>query len=183
MTRGGNGLSPRVPPASAISIVDATEADLAAVAELAGVIWRKHYPGIIAPGQIEYMLAHGYSHEALLRFVTESGAGLLLAYDGKRLIGFAAYYRSDEADELKLDKLYVHQDCHGRGVGSRLIARVEESARKQGRGTLMLQVNKNNAKAIRAYERNGFAVREPVVVDIGGGYVMDDYIMAKRLSS
>jgi len=169
--------------ADALKIVAATESDLRPVAELAGVIWRRHYPGIITPGQIEYMLALGYSHDALERFLVEPGAGLLLAYDASRLIGFAAYYRSDEAGELKLDKLYVHEDYHGRGVGSRLIARVEESARAQGRGTLILQVNKNNAKAIRAYEHNGFAVRKPVVVDIGGGYVMDDYVMAKRLAS
>lgn len=173
---------PTVKHADALKIVAATEADLAPVAELAGVIWRRHYPGIITPGQIEYMLAHGYSHQALLRFVVEPGAGLLLAYDGRRLIGFAAYYRPDAADEIKLDKLYVHHDSHGRGVGSRLIAQVEAAARAQERGTLVLQVNKNNAKAIRAYEGNGFAIRESVVVDIGGGYVMDDYVMAKPLS-
>jgi ribosomal protein S18 acetylase RimI-like enzyme len=165
-----------------IRIAEATEADLEPVAELAGVVWRAHYPGIITPGQIDYMLVRGYSHEALLRFVEEPGAGLLLAHDAKRLIGFAAYYRADDPDEIKLDKLYVHQDYHGRGVGGRLIAQVEQAASAQGRSTLILQVNKNNTKAIRAYERSGFAIREPVVVDIGGGYVMDDLLMAKRLS-
>jgi diamine N-acetyltransferase len=165
-----------------IRIAEATETDLEAVAELAGIIWRAHYPGIITPGQIEYMLARGYSHEALLRFITEPGAGLLLAYAGERLIGFAAYYRADDVGELKLDKLYVQPDHHGQGVGSLLIGRVEAAARAQARRTLILQVNKNNAKAIGAYEKNGFSIRESVVVDIGGGYVMDDFIMAKRLS-
>jgi ribosomal protein S18 acetylase RimI-like enzyme len=165
-----------------IRIAGATEADLAAVAELAGVVWRKHYPGIITHGQIDYMLERGYSHEALMRFVAEPGAGLLLAYDGERLIGFAAYYRVVDEDELKLDKLYVHPDAQAQGVGSRLIARVEEVAIAHGSAALILNVNKNNTGAIRAYEKNGFVVREPVVVDIGAGYVMDDYVMAKRLS-
>ena len=165
----------------AISIVAATEADLGRVAELAGVIWRKHYPGIITPGQIEYMLAHGYSHEALLRFVTEPGAGLLLALIDERLIGFAAYHRAG-GNELKLDKLYVHQDYQGKGVGGRLIARVEAAAAAQELAALILNVNKNNVQALRAYEASGFAVREAVVVDIGAGYVMDDYVMAKRLA-
>jgi ribosomal protein S18 acetylase RimI-like enzyme len=164
-----------------IRITDATEADLAPVAQLAGIVWRAHYPGIITDGQIDYMLARGYSHEALLRFVTEPGAGLLLAYEDERLIGFAAYYRVDDASELKLDKLYVHQDFHGQGVGRRLIQRVERDARAQGRSSLILNVNKSNVKAIRAYEHNGFVIREPVVVDIGGGYVMDDYVMSKNL--
>jgi len=170
-----------MPELPSIRIVAAAEADLPRVAELAGVIWRKHYPSIITPEQIEYMLALGYSREALRRFIVEEGAGLDLAYVANRLAGFAAYYRADPHDELKLDKLYVHQDYHGRGVGSRLIARVEAMATTQGRPTLILNVNKHNALAIRAYERNGFAVRESVVVDIGGGFLMDDYVMAKRL--
>ncbi len=170
-----------MPELPSIRIVAAAEADLPRVAELAGVIWRKHYPGIITPEQIEYMLGLGYSREALRHFIVEEGAGLDLAYVANRLAGFAAYYRADPHDELKLDKLYVHQDYHGRGVGSRLIARVEAMATTQGRPTLILNVNKHNALAIRAYERNGFAVRESVVVDIGGGFLMDDYVMAKRL--
>jgi len=172
-----------MPQSQPIRITEATEADLRPVAELAGVVWRAHYPGIISRAQIDYMLARGYSHEALLRFVTEPGARLLLASVDERLIGFAAYYRVEDATELKLDKLYVHQDFHGEGVGSRLIERVEEDARAQHRSTLILNVNKNNTRAIRTYERNGFVIRDSVVVDIGGGYVMDDFIMAKRLSA
>ena len=163
------------------AIVAATAADLAAVAELAGVIWRRHYPGIITREQIEYMLALGYSHDALQRFLDTEGAGLDLARVGERLIGFGAYYPLDDAPELKLDKLYVHQEFHGRGVGRRLIASAESAARAQKRATLVLNVNKRNTQAIRAYERNGFTVREAVVVDIGGGFVMDDYVMAKAL--
>ncbi|HEV3239094.1 MAG TPA: GNAT family N-acetyltransferase [Casimicrobiaceae bacterium] len=164
-----------------IRIVGATDRDLSAVAELAGVIWRKHYPGIITPEQIEYMLARGYARDALRRFLTEEGAGLDLAYVNERFAGFAAYHRADHPDELKLDKLYVHQELHSRGVGRRLIEVTAAAAIAQQRVTLVLNVNKNNAQAIRAYERNGFAIREAVVVDIGGGFVMDDYVMAKRL--
>ena len=164
-----------------IRIVGAGASDLAAVAQLAGVVWRKHYPGIITAAQIEYMLAHGYSHPALRRFVTEAGAGLDLARDDERLLGFAAYYRGDDADEIKLEKLYVHPDFHRQGIGRRLIAATEAAARAQGRATLVLNVNKNNTQAIHAYLRHGFVMREAVVVDIGEGFVMDDYIMAKRV--
>jgi ribosomal protein S18 acetylase RimI-like enzyme len=162
------------------SIVAATEADLAAVAELAGLIWRRHYPGIITHEQIDYMLEHGYSRAALSRFVREQGAGLDLASMDGRLIGFAAYHRNGE-HELKIEKLYIHQDYQRCGVGSRLIARAEQAARAQRCTALVLNVNKNNVQAIRAYEKNGFAIREAVVVDIGHSFVMDDYVMAKPL--
>ena len=171
-----------MPDVQRARVVGAVERDLPVVAELAGVIWRRHYPGIITVEQIEYMLARGFSLDALRRFITEEGAGLDLAYFGDRLAGFAAYYRPDQPDELKLDKLYVHQDFHGRGAGRILIASAEAAAIVQRRTTLILNVNKENVQAIRAYERNGFLVREAVVVDIGGGFVMDDYVMAKRLA-
>ena len=165
-----------------IHIRRAGDADLATISTLAGRIWRAHYPSIISHEQIEYMLELGYSLDALRRFITEEGAGLELAYVGENLAGFAAYYRPGPPDELKLDKLYVHQDFQGRGVGRSLIASTEAAAKAQRRTTLILNVNKQNLQAIRAYERNGFLVREAVVVDIGGGFVMDDYVMAKRLA-
>ena len=164
----------------ALSIVGATDADLARVAELAGVIWRRHYPGIITHEQIDYMLGHGYSHAALSRFIQEEGAGLDLAWMNGRFIGFSAYHRAG-ARELKIEKLYVHQDYQRCGVGRRLIARAEEAAREQSRTAIILNVNKNNLQAIRAYEKSGFAIREAVVVDIGSGFVMDDYVMTKPL--
>jgi ribosomal protein S18 acetylase RimI-like enzyme len=58
---------------------------------------------------------------------------------------------------------------------------VEDIARKQGCHTVYLQVNKNNTSAIEAYQRNGYAVRESATFDIGQGFVMDDYVMAKKL--
>jgi ribosomal protein S18 acetylase RimI-like enzyme len=59
---------------------------------------------------------------------------------------------------------------------------VERIARDNAATTLVLNVNRHNIKAIRAYERAGWQVAEMVVVDIGNGFVMDDYIMTKHLS-
>ena len=56
----------------------------------------------------------------------------------------------------------------------------EQEVRAGGAHRLILSVNKRNAKAIAAYKRNGFVIAESVVTDIGGGFVMDDYIMAKN---
>jgi len=42
-------------------------------------------------------------------------------------------------------------------------------------------VNRDNAKAIRAYERCGFAIRERGDFAIGEGFVMEDFIMVRAL--
>ena len=63
-----------------------------------------------------------------------------------------------------------------------LLRHVIEAAQLREFSALVLNVNKRNTAAIAAYRRNGFAVREEVVVDIGGGFVMDDYVMALTLA-
>jgi ribosomal protein S18 acetylase RimI-like enzyme len=70
----------------------------------------------------------------------------------------------------------------GCGLGSRLLQHVEGEVRTGGARRLILSVNKCNTKAITAYKRNGFVIVESVVTDIGNGFVMDDYIMAKELA-
>ncbi len=54
-------------------------------------------------------------------------------------------------------------------------------AQRGGYRDLVLAVNRGNTKAIAAYLKHGFAVREAVVKDIGGGFVMDDYWMVKKV--
>jgi RimJ/RimL family protein N-acetyltransferase len=63
-----------------------------------------------------------------------------------------------------------------------LLQHCGREVRAAGAHRLILYVNKRNAKAIAAYQRNGFVIAESVVTDIGGGFVMDDYVMAKNLS-
>jgi len=168
-------------PPSDIVIARALPGQLVEVQQLAGEIWRAHYPGIITDAQIDYMLARGYAPEALAQFLDRTDRGLeLVSVDGA-LVGLAAWYLTDDPTVAKLDKLYVRPSRQRLGLGGRLIARIETLARAAGATTLILNVNKNNVQAIRAYEKHGFAIREAVVVDIGEGFVMDDYVMAKSL--
>ena len=78
---------------------------------------------------------------------------------------------------MKLDKLYVHPRHQRHGHSGRLIEHARERARARGCARLMLAVNRHNASAIAAYRKHGFRVEAARVTDIGGGFVMDDYIM------
>jgi ribosomal protein S18 acetylase RimI-like enzyme len=97
------------------------------------------------------------------------------------MVGFAACEVGEHAGEIKLDKIYVRYDLRGKGYGSLLIRHIEQRARAAGYRSIYLQVNKRNASAIRAYERNGFIIRAAATFDIGNGFIMDDYVMAKPL--
>ena len=98
------------------------------------------------------------------------------------LRGFASYGPTPVAGELKLHKLYVHPDFQRQGLGARLLEHVQSAALARGFTTLMLAVNKRNTRAVAAYRKHGFNVRESAVADIGGGFVMDDFIMAKPVA-
>jgi diamine N-acetyltransferase len=164
-----------------IAIARARHDQLPEVRQLADVIWRAHYPGIISEGQIDYMLERGYAIETLKYFLGAADRGLELATVATAIAGFAAWYVTDDREKAKIDKLYVLQSLQRHGIGGRLIACVEGHARAAGARTLSLNVNKNNTRAVSAYKKHGFAVREAVVVDIGHGYVMDDYVMVKPI--
>jgi ribosomal protein S18 acetylase RimI-like enzyme len=83
---------------------------------------------------------------------------------------------------MKLHKLYLLPEMQDHGLGSRLLQQVEHEVRAGAGRRLILSVNKRNAKAIAAYQKNAFVIADSVITDIGGSFVMDDYIMAKDLS-
>lgn len=58
-----------------------------------------------------------------------------------------------------------------------IVADAVKILRKHDLQTLILTVNKHNHKAISAYQRYGFEITADSVVDIGGGFVMNDYLM------
>src|SRR5262249_36981939 len=90
---------------ASIVIARARREDLPEVQRLAHAIWHAHYPGIITPAQIDYMLERGYSLDALERFVHAADRGLeLLSFNGE-LSAFAAWYVTENPAEVKLDRL------------------------------------------------------------------------------
>lgn len=164
-----------------VQILPATEEHLPALAELAGIIWRQHYPGIISVAQIEFMLAQMYALETLREEMRGGGIRFVRFLIADQLVGFASFGPTGESGVMKLHKCYLLPACHGRGYGSLLLQHCERAARASGARRLILAVNKQNTKAIAAYQRNGFAIVEAVVTDLGQGFVMDDYVMAKEL--
>ena len=166
---------------SGASVKRVAREDAAAISALAREIWYAHYAAIISRAQIEYMLAQRYDPEIIRAELARDDAWWdKLLIDG-RLTGYVSCFLTGNAGEMKLDKLYVHQDHQRKGYGAMLLDRAVSIARAHGCGTLMLAVNRNNRNAIAAYEKYGFCIAESAVKDIGGGFVMDDYVMTKSI--
>ncbi len=106
-------------------ILPATEEHLPALAELAGVIWRQHYPGIISHVQIEYMLGRMYSLDVLREEMHGKGVRFVRLLAGGRFVGFASYGPVTELGVMKLHKCYLLPEMHGRGYGRLLLQHCE----------------------------------------------------------
>lgn len=165
---------------SSIDIIPVTLAEIDIIPPLADRIWRAHYPGIITHDQIDYMLRNGYSPDVIRHELLHEHISWMLIKKDEKSIGFISFGPYGELT-TKLHKLYLLPELHGQGIGALALAEVERLATAQGATTLVLNVNKHNVKAIRAYERAGWTVAEAVVNDIGNGFVMDDYVMTKSL--
>lgn len=157
------------------------EGDFETVAQLGEAIWRKHYATIISGAQIDYMLAGRYTPDKLRKYLYADDRWMeLLKFSGKP-VGYCSYSLTSTPGEMKLEQLYLLQECRGKGLGGIMLSQVESQTRRHGLSVLMLQVNKRNVNSIAFYRKAGFTLREEAVFDIGGGYFMDDYIMEKTI--
>lgn len=152
--------------------------DFGVVTQLAGEIWRSHYTSFISAEQIEYMLQRRYTHDTLHAYLNSAVRWFDLLRVCELPVGYCSYSLA-ATGEMKLEQLYVLQEFRGKGFGQDMLLRVEAKAAAAQIRLVKLQVNKRNHDAISFYRKCGFEVLEETVVDIGDGFVMDDYVMEK----
>lgn len=159
-----------------IRIREATPQDVAQLRELAHNIWHACYQGIISPEQIEYMLGWMYAADEVCRQMENGVIWELIEAD--QPVGFLSWH-ADPDQRVKLEKLYILPEMQGRGIGQTALRHVLEAANALGCKSVWLQVNKQNRGAITSYRKAGFEVVKEAVFEIGGGFVMDDYLMER----
>ena len=157
-----------------------TEPQIAILAKLAREIWLEHYVPIIGQAQVDYMLETFQSEAAISAQIAGGQEYYLLEAEGDP-VGYLGLAPDTVDSAMMVSKIYVSSDRRGDGFGRKMLDFVEDLCRERQISTLWLTVNKNNIDAINWYKRMGFSNAGPVVQDIGGGFVMDDYCMEKRI--
>ena len=165
-------------------IFDATIDDIGVIQRIARDTWPIAYGEILTAAQIDYMLSRMYAHDTLaaqMQHLTSPQRFRLIGDTKTSITGFAAYELNAASPGVtKLHKLYCLPSTHGRGYGAALVADVVALCQLQKQRALRLNVNKFN-KAMGFYQRLGFEQVDEEVIDIGQGYVMDDYVLEKVL--
>jgi ribosomal protein S18 acetylase RimI-like enzyme len=150
------------------------------VRDLAYTIWPSTYGDILSNAQLEYMLDSFYSI-ANLEKQMDNGQVFELLFEDTNAIGFVAYELNCNFDNLnqpltKIHKIYLLPETQGKGFGKFMIDEIVKIAKSNNQKGVFLNVNKYN-KAKFFYEKLGFVISKEEVIDIGNGYVMDDYVM------
>ena len=99
--------------------------------------------------------------EMASRFSTIVGKGhpLLIAEQDGQVIGYAyaSTYRPREAYRFTCeDSIYLAPDVVGKGLGSKLLARLIEDSSKAGLKQMLAVITAERATSIRLHEKHGF---------------------------
>ena len=164
----------------------ATLSDIPLIQQIASLTWPETFVDVMSAAQMRYMQWMMYRKEVLARQMKEEDHRFFIVENGSP-IGFAGaspfVYNNPQhpsAIYWKLHKLYVLPYSQKTGAGRILMDSVIAIARENGANSLMLNVNRNN-NAVAYYERQGFCKIESGDFDIGCGFFMNDYVMAKSI--
>lgn len=164
-----------------ITISIASPSDYMKIQEIARQTWPDTYGAILSKEQLDFMLDAFYSEDALSNDVDSKAHHFLLAKEGDVVLGFASYeHNYQENNRTRIHKIYVLPRTQGKGIGNKLIGHIEKLAMEFHSAALSLNVNRFN-KAFTFYQKKGFEVIKEVDIEIGHGYLMEDYVMEKQL--
>lgn len=146
------------------------------IIELTKKIWPVAYGTILSKAQLDFMIQKFYNETALQELM-QKGHVFYLAQDEKEnYVGFVSYEINSAPDKTKIHKIYVLPETQGTGLGRQFFELVKEQAKENNQKAIFLNVNKYNS-ALHFYTKLGFSIVNDEVIDIGEGYVMDDYVM------
>jgi ribosomal protein S18 acetylase RimI-like enzyme len=145
--------------ASDISIRDFAPADRDGVIDL--IIALQRFEMQYAPDHATPDRAFGEWYcDQMLESVREHDGTVLVATQGGALCGMIAGYDVDDPESRSryfyIAELSVSETMRGQGVGSQLIAAVEDFARARGHTTTVIGVLVKNTRAHALYDRLGF---------------------------
>ncbi|WP_165042642.1 GNAT family N-acetyltransferase [Dysgonomonas sp. ZJ709] len=151
------------------------------IQSLSSRVWPHTFREILSEQQIAYMMDMMYSDQALENQMKELNHHYLLVEEQGEYLGYVSYELDYKGKPwTKVHKIYVLPSTQGKGVGRLFIEAVGKIAKEYGNLELSLNVNRYN-KAVDFYKRMGFEIIGNEDIDIGNGFLMEDFILNKKL--
>lgn len=164
-----------------LDIYTATSSDFPIIQEIAYVTWPHTFRDILSKEQISYMIEMMYSTVALTEQTMQKKHQYLIVKDETKNLGYASYELNYKGLSItKIHKIYILPEAQGKGVGKLLMNTITTVAKENRNTSLSLNVNRDNA-AFDFYRNIGFEKVGEENIDIGDGFLMEDFIMNKKL--
>ncbi|CAM4027552.1 GNAT family N-acetyltransferase [Flavobacterium branchiophilum] len=164
-----------------ITLQKANRQDIKIIQDIAYKTWPSTYQNIISKAQIAFMLDAFYNDKTLTDNILNKNHHFVLAYEGEQCLGFGSYeFDYQNTQKTRIHKLYLLPNCQGKGIGQELLTYITNEALQQHNIGLHLNVNKYN-QAVLFYKKQGFEITKEYDLEIGQGYLMEDYIMEKKI--
>ncbi|HUI32453.1 MAG: GNAT family N-acetyltransferase [Dysgonamonadaceae bacterium] len=165
-----------------IEIRRAGEKQIPKIIKLADELWPATFTSILSAKQIAYMMEMMYSRESLEKQMND-GHQYAIVMENDVDVGYVSYeINHDNSDKTKIHKLYILPEHQRKGIGKIVVDYVAQEARRSQNSALFLNVNKHNESAIGFYEKHGFFLVKKEVIDIGNGFIMDDFVFELELN-
>lgn len=164
-----------------ITISEAVNSDIKTIQDIVYKTWPITYGEILSAEQLKYMLDLFYSEEALMDQFEKNEQLFYLITEEETVLGFIGIeHHYQKENKTKIHKIYLLPETQGKGIGKMTIGTIGKLALENNSTSLLLNVNRFN-KALHFYEKVGFKSIDEVNIEIGNGYLMEDYVMEKRI--
>ncbi|KFA68583.1 hypothetical protein S40285_06664 [Stachybotrys chlorohalonatus IBT 40285] len=175
--------------AASVKVRRAVHQDIPHISDVGSRVFSSTFGHSVTPAQMQDYLDEALSVPATTAELENPQKDMIVAVDPQdnTVLGFGLLTRGSsepcvEALEgaVELQRIYVDNKHHGKGVGKLLILELEQMARDMGFKHIWLGVWEENHKAQKVYEKAGYKLIGEHDFDVGGD-IQTDLIMFKQL--
>lgn len=122
---------------------------------------------------LQQYLADNFSEEHVREEIENPNSLFYIAWDDSEAVGYLkvnfldAQTELQEPDSMEIERIYVKSDFLGKQVGKLLYEKAVKIAEAHKKSSIWLGVWENNPRAIRFYEKNGFAAFDKHIFKMG----------------
>jgi ribosomal protein S18 acetylase RimI-like enzyme len=167
-----------------LSIRRATPNDASLIADIGAITFEASFGADNRLEDMKQYLSLSFSKAHIEAQLADPSSIFLLAYEDCKVVGYVMLRVSKKpisvigTKPVELVRLYIEEEIIGKGYGSALMNFCLKEAKKNGHRTIWLGVWEKNLRAIRFYEKWGFA-KVGIKKFVLGSDLQNDHIMAR----
>lgn len=150
-----------------------SERDFSQIFSVASSVMHETFSDSLPEGQVDYMIGKSLTPEAMRANGKKLDYSYKLVYLNGEVGGFFAHcpakHISEKANGVFLSQLYLLPFARGKNICEKVVRSLAHP--------VYITVRKEDAATISMYKHIGFKIVDTLARDIGGGYMLDDFIM------